>query len=300
MRLAPAFALGLAFLVSCNSDGPEEACPPGGSSAISPYPGPAQPAVPTGACSGSETCNYLVDSPHCSIDAWKCTCQHRAWSCSIQYLGGSICPPDGGFSGADASTDASREDAAGDAAGDASDATDAVPIGALPPRETTMAARRVVIDLDESHAHDAYVRAMRVDEQVIYPTNCDGPRPSPRALCSPAFRDLGGHGFYGVKVVDVRSDRARADYLFAAVIEGGSECGAYGFWLIRVDSRGVRATQPVAGCFALSRDRTRPETDTPVIRWTPRVELRADGEGGGGHTARFLLADGPFTFAEVR
>jgi hypothetical protein len=143
---------------------------------------------------------------------------------------------------------------------------DAVATAAPPQREATVAASRVVIDLDESSAHGAYVRRMRVDEQVIYPTTCDGPRPSPPALCSPAFRDLGGHGSYRVEVVDAMSDRTRADYLLAAVIEGSSECGAYGFWLIRVDSRGVRATQPVAGCFALSRDRTRPETDTPVIR----------------------------------
>jgi hypothetical protein len=71
--------------------------------------------VPTGACSGSETCNYLVDSPHCSIDGWKCTCQHRTWSCSIQYPGGSICPLDGGFGAVEASTDASREGATIDA-----------------------------------------------------------------------------------------------------------------------------------------------------------------------------------------
>jgi len=71
--------------------------------------------VPTGACSGSETCNYLVDSPHCSIDAWKCTCQHRTWSCDIQYPGGSICPPDGGFPGIDASSDTSKVDAPSDA-----------------------------------------------------------------------------------------------------------------------------------------------------------------------------------------
>jgi hypothetical protein len=113
VRVGAAVAVGIVMLVACNSDGPDEPCPGGGTSSASPYPGPATPDVPTGACSGSEVCDYLVDSPTCSISAWKCTCQHRTWSCYIQYPGGGLC--DGGTPRMDASSDGSIEDASADA-----------------------------------------------------------------------------------------------------------------------------------------------------------------------------------------
>jgi hypothetical protein len=123
VRVGGALVLGVLLVVACDSNGPDEACPPGGTSSIAPYPGPAQPNVPTGACTGSEVCDYLVDSPHCSIDAWKCTCQHRTWNCYIQYLGGSICPPDAGLPEGSSTVDASSKAGIPDAADGGPDAT---------------------------------------------------------------------------------------------------------------------------------------------------------------------------------
>ena len=172
-------------------------------------------------------------------------------------------------------------------------------IGTLPAYETTVAGRPIVIEFDESWAHDAFVTHMRAGDQIVYPPPCASP-PALPARCSKAYRERGGHEFLAVKLVSQNVAAERADFLFAAVYEGAGDCGAYGYWLVRVESPRVCATPPARGCFAghgdhettvASKSRPFDGSSLPRSRWTRRRARRGD--------RRERRDEGTFTWARA-
>jgi hypothetical protein len=127
---------------------------------------------------------------------------------------------------------------------------------------------------------------MTVGGDVVIPTACDPVPSGPlKALCTPAFRHLAhDRGTHGSRLVDTRSSEASTYYVFAAVVEGSGECGAYGFWIMRVDKT-IHITQPLEGCFAFSDD----EKKNPVVQWGPPVRLVVQDERPGSPPRTFVL-----------
>ncbi len=169
-------------------------------------------------------------------------------------------------------------------------------VGTLPPYETTVAGRPIVVEFDESWAHDAFVTRMRAGDQIVYPPPCASP-PALPALCSKAYRELGGHEVFGVKLVSQNVAAERADFLFAAVYEGAGDCGAYGYWLVRVESARVRATPPVRGCFAGPRgSRDDGGVEEPAIRWQRPLSITVVTEAGAKGRPSWRLDESSFTW----
>jgi hypothetical protein len=52
--------------------------------------------LPTGACSGGESCSALVQAPDCPglVVGWTCSCVDEAWSCDITSAGTTVCAVD--------------------------------------------------------------------------------------------------------------------------------------------------------------------------------------------------------------
>lgn len=162
---------------------------------------------------------------------------------------------------------------------------------AAPKARTGAESRAVVWTFDES---GFFVRAMTVGEETILPPACAPPRTgAATVLCNPAFRALAhGQGTMSAHVVDMRREGRGATYVFAAVIAGSGECGAYGFWAIRV-GQDVRVTPPIEGCFMLQGEAT---ADTgPTIQWGPPLSLALRAASKPVET--FVLDEGAYSFA---
>jgi hypothetical protein len=83
------------------------------------------------------------------------------------------------------------------------------------------------------------------------------------------------HNLYArraIQLVAVRTGSNKADFVFAAVIAGSGECGAYGFWVMRVDASDVRLTPPIAGCFSLLTEGDGGVV-SPGVQWGPPLRL---------------------------
>lgn len=152
-----------------------------------------------------------------------------------------------------------------------------------------------MLTFDES---GTFVQSMVADSEVVMPPAC-APLPKKGAgavLCSPAFRELAHErGSATARLVDEHSDDAGSTYVFAAVITGSGECGAYGFWAIRVDTK-VHVTPPVAGCFMLQEEAGAEKS--PRIQWGPPLVFSTQAYGGARDT--FVLDDGTFQFQRKR
>jgi hypothetical protein len=151
--------------------------------------------------------------------------------------------------------------------------------GTLPPIARRIGDRNVLLLLDRSYGGQAFVRAMLVDDQPIFPPHC-GDGSVTQLLCSDAYRHLGGVDVFGIRLLDTHVDHEIADFLFGAFVEGSSECGAYGFWLIRVDARSLRISMPVGGCFAYADDRHTSGAATLSAHWGAHIVVTVTQQGG--------------------
>lgn len=131
------------------------------------------------------------------------------------------------------------------------------------------------------------VAAIRVDDEVLYPPDCGASRRS--GLCSRAHRHLRSWEGKGQTLVLLRHDGAPASpdaasarFFFGAVFHGSPECGAYGFWAMRIDRRGVRVTEPLEGCFRTPHpaDVGDDEAPAPELVWADPTVLLLWSEGG--------------------
>lgn len=148
---------------------------------------------------------------------------------------------------------------------------------APPPTEFAVGDERVVLGFRKGAAGIRFVESIVVGSEIVFPPQCDAPTPPASGLCSLGHRELRSDSGYGkdLKLVGTHARGQQLDLLFAAVFEGSPECGAYGYWLLRVDPRGARATSPIVGClttpFPEGPDREYPN---PVIQWEPSVGIR--------------------------
>ena len=158
-----------------------------------------------------------------------------------------------------------------------------------PPIEFAVGDERVVLRFRAVILRFQFVETIVVGSEVVYPPQCDAPAPPASGLCSRShleFRSVGrGKDLMHVGT-HVRGQQL--DLLFAGVYEGSSECGAYGYWLLRVDPTGARATSPIVGCSTTPFPEG-PGVDfvNPVIRWDPPVSIRV--HEGLGNWRRFEL-----------
>jgi hypothetical protein len=124
------------------------------------------------------------------------------------------------------------------------------------------------------------VTAIRFGDRTLFPASCNA-KPALPTLCSSAFDTMGEHEDYKTQLVDSHQVAGVATLLFTARIEGSDECGAYGYWALRVDSKGVRASTPVKGCFAYVREPGLTPPDlTPDVKWGPPLKLFVRDESG--------------------
>jgi hypothetical protein len=129
------------------------------------------------------------------------------------------------------------------------------------------------------------VRSMNVDGAAVVPPACDPPPSGPlKSLCTPAFRHLAhDRGTRRPRLIDTLSNDAGSYYVFAAVVDGGGECGAYGFWVMRVDKT-IHVTQPLVGCFTFGYDDTgamEAGLRSPFVQWGPPLRLVVEDEALG-------------------
>jgi len=105
------------------------------------------------------------------------------------------------------------------------------------------------------------VESLTVDGVVVFPIDCSTPGP----LCTPAHEAMRDEHGSMADVVRVRATADRIDLVIAAVFRGSPECGAYGYYVLRIDALGVRASAPVRGCFvSVSEGEPRVEVGPPL------------------------------------
>lgn len=63
-----------------------------------PAPAIAQSELPSGACTGNESCSANVEAAECAglVNGWTCTCVDETWVCVQTSMGTTACSPDGG------------------------------------------------------------------------------------------------------------------------------------------------------------------------------------------------------------
>lgn len=159
----------------------------------------------------------------------------------------------------------------------------------LPPIEFVVGNKRVVVNRHRGVGRFYFVDTILVDSDTIYPPKCDAPVLPTSGLFSSShieLRSVLGKG-KDLMLVETHDGKKQRDLLFAAVFEGSPECGAYGYWLLRVGPTGTRATAPIVGCMT---DPYTENTETegeyfkesrnPIIQWGPPVSVRiSDGLG---------------------
>jgi hypothetical protein len=141
--------------------------------------------------------------------------------------------------------------------------------------------RHVVVTFESGNT----VGSMMVGGDTVVPPACVPPPHGPlKALCTPAFQHLAHErGVRKPRLIDTQTTDAGTDYLFAAVIDGSGECGAYGFWLMRVDKT-IHITEPIVGCFAFTYGDSgalEAGVKNPGVEWGPPFRLVVQGEAGG-------------------
>ena len=69
---------------------------------------------------------------------------------------------------------------------------------------------------------------------------------------------------------------AQAELLIAGRAGHSVECGAYDYWVLRVDKNHALATEPATGCFTLpSLDE---DAMNPVVEWGPPLNVKTFDE----------------------
>jgi hypothetical protein len=98
-------------------------------------------------------------------------------------------------------------------------------------------------------------------------------------LCSAAHQDLRGSSPPGPKAKDSHGKGAhlqlvaverfddRAFALFSSGTWGSPECGTYAYWILRLDAKGTRVTEPLEGCFFSPVPEGEPGGPMPMISW---------------------------------
>ena len=142
------------------------------------------------------------------------------------------------------------------------------------------------------------VSSMSAGSDVIIPARLASRRRQVRSkrFCTPAFRHLAhDHGVREPRLIDTLTNDASTTYVFAAVVDGSGECGAYGVWMMRVDKT-IHITQPVEGCFAFSQDA---DPKSPVVAWGPPLRVVVQDEGSA-RTHAYVLDDEAFALKARR
>ena len=141
--------------------------------------------------------------------------------------------------------------------------------------DATVAGRQVRLRwIDEGGHRPGQVR-LTVDDQVVLPADC-APG-SWGGLCTRAHRKLRsweGKGPHLVLVEAHQDDDERIDLFFAATTYGSPECGAYGYFLIRVDASGVRVSNPIVGCLVTPHPASASDGPLPAVAWTQPTVVR--------------------------
>ncbi|MDC0741473.1 hypothetical protein [Polyangium mundeleinium] len=170
----------------------------------------------------------------------------------------------------------------------------------MAPAEFAVGDKRVVLRFRAGASDAQFVESIAVGSEMVFPPPCDAPALPASGLCSPGhleLRSVLGKG-KDLELVGTHVRGQQLDLLFAAVFEGSPECGAYGYWLLRVGPTGARATSPILGCMATpvpaGPDR---EVPNPMIQWGPPVSIRFGDEGGGWR--RWELNSRTFQWTQV-
>lgn len=163
---------------------------------------------------------------------------------------------------------------------------------ALPPLTISLGKQTLVVERRRALQGASFVRAIRLDERTLFPASC-GEAPALPVLCGPAFEAMEGHATYDTQLVDWHESGGVATLVLATRIEGSGECGAYGFWVLRVDGTGPRASAPFKGCFSYARDPALDATDwSPSVAWGPPLGLSVHAQSGS--VRRVKLDEGTF------
>jgi hypothetical protein len=134
-----------------------------------------------------------------------------------------------------------------------------------PPFEATFGEHVLTVAF-ESAPRSRYVARVTVDDVIVFPRACcPGDKD---ALCSKEHRAVREAHGEQLLLLDTASDETRAELFFAAMFFGSPECSAYGYWSMRVDAKGVRISNPIAGCMmGTHRGRPGEEEPSPPIHW---------------------------------
>jgi hypothetical protein len=169
---------------------------------------------------------------------------------------------------------------------------------ALPSQTVIAGASSVVLERDESWAGSVFVREIRWNGRTLYPVDakaCAAGAVVP-AFCEGAFASIGGHEGHATQLVAFHAAAGVVRLVFAAVIEGSSECGAQGFWVLEVAPNGARATRPIEGCFAFVVDPGLESSEhSPRVVWGPPLELSS--RTAAGATVRRRLDESSFSWS---
>jgi hypothetical protein len=160
---------------------------------------------------------------------------------------------------------------------------------ARPPVRLAVGRRVLEITFD-AHA-SGRVATVQEGERTFVPTSCSSPG---EGLCGAAHRVLRGEGSrpskgaladrrehesFGkgadVLLVATHEGADVALALFASTTWGSPECGAYAYWVARLDARGARVGEPLLGCFGTVGEASSAE-GPPFVMFTRPVLLAPD------------------------
>lgn len=166
--------------------------------------------------------------------------------------------------------------------------------------------RALVVTYTRTSLDTDVVGALALDNVTLYPPDCTTARDG---LCSPSHQALRGDGastghIFGkgrdlsLLAFEERDDRAYA--LFGATTIGSPECGAYAFWILRLDAKGIHVTPPLEGCFNGGRPAADPRGAHPLVAWTDPAVLWVENPAysTGPAVTVFTLDEATMTFTK--
>jgi len=160
----------------------------------------------------------------------------------------------------------------------------------VPPLEADLGGKHLAVRFadvpadDRSHAAPK-IQLIELDGTTIYPRDCAAKSKTPLLACSKAHRAI--TNAVDFHMVANRVTDALVELLIAGRSASSLECGAYDYWVLRVDKHGFSASEPATGCFTV------PSLDAdalnPVVEWSPSLTVRTFDE----KSSPFALVLGP-------
>ena len=152
--------------------------------------------------------------------------------------------------------------------------------------------------LEIQYCDKGFVSSIELDQERVFPIDCGN---KTTGWCSPQHQKLRSFEGKGkdLRFIESATFESKAYALFAATFYGSPECGAYGYWLLKLDHAGVSVSQPLLGCFGTPNLANGSDVAVePRIGWTKPLLVWIRHEGNQT-TELFRINEPGLTWVKV-